>query len=76
MSNEYADTGEQDNSTKGLDSANAVEFCRTLRTQCEVFGSSTCVAMYQAPQAAYEVRFPRRINLQEVLLISMHPTAL
>jgi ABC-type multidrug transport system ATPase subunit len=44
-----------DNSTRGLDSANAVEFCRTLRTQSEVFGSTSCVAIYQAPQAAYEV---------------------
>ncbi|CAI6336236.1 unnamed protein product [Periconia digitata] len=44
-----------DNSTRGLDSANAVEFCRTLRTQCDIFGVSTCVAIYQAPQAAYEV---------------------
>lgn len=43
-----------DNSTRGLDSANAVEFCKTLRTQCDVFGASTCVAIYQAPQAAYE----------------------
>lgn len=45
-----------DNSTRGLDSANAVEFCKTLRTQCDVFKASTCVAIYQAPQAAYEVR--------------------
>lgn len=45
-----------DNSTRGLDSANAVEFCRTLRTQCDIFGSSTCVAIYQAPQAAFDVR--------------------
>ncbi|KAH7114293.1 ABC multidrug transporter [Dendryphion nanum] len=44
-----------DNSTRGLDSANAVEFCRTLRTQCDVFGASTCVAIYQAPQAAYNL---------------------
>lgn len=44
-----------DNSTRGLDSANAVEFCRTLRTQCDVFGSTSCVAIYQAPQSAYEV---------------------
>ncbi|KAF1993489.1 putative ABC multidrug transporter [Amniculicola lignicola CBS 123094] len=42
-----------DNSTRGVDSANAVEFCKTLRTQCDVFGASTCVAIYQAPQAAY-----------------------
>jgi len=44
-----------DNSTRGLDSANAIEFCKTLRTQCDVFSASTCVAIYQAPQAAYEV---------------------
>ncbi|KAL3457147.1 ABC-2 type transporter-domain-containing protein [Aspergillus heterothallicus] len=44
-----------DNSTRGLDSANAVEFCRTLRTQGDVFGVTSCVAIYQAPQAAYEL---------------------
>ncbi|KAF2450443.1 ABC multidrug transporter [Karstenula rhodostoma CBS 690.94] len=44
-----------DNSTRGLDSANAVEFCKTLRTQCDVFGSSTFVAIHQAPQAAYDL---------------------
>lgn len=44
-----------DNSTRGLDSANAVEFCRTLRTQCDVFGSTALVAIYQSPEAAYKV---------------------
>jgi ABC-type multidrug transport system ATPase subunit len=44
-----------DNSTRGLDSANAVEFCRTLRTQCDVFGSTAFVAIYQSPEAAYKV---------------------
>ncbi|KAF1971594.1 opaque-specific ABC transporter CDR3, partial [Bimuria novae-zelandiae CBS 107.79] len=44
-----------DNSTRGLDSANAVEFCKTLRTQCDVFGSTSFVAIYQAPQAAYDL---------------------
>ncbi|OBT90673.1 hypothetical protein VE02_00571 [Pseudogymnoascus sp. 03VT05] len=53
-----------DNSTRGLDSANSVEFCKTLRTQCDVFGASTCVAIYQAPQAAYEV-FDKVIVLYE-----------
>ncbi|KOS37184.1 hypothetical protein ACN38_g12039 [Penicillium nordicum] len=43
-----------DNSTRGLDSSNAVEFCRTLRMQCDVFDITSCVAIYQAPQAAYE----------------------
>lgn len=44
-----------DNSTRGLDSANAVEFCRTLRTQADVMGCTSCVAIYQAPQDAYDV---------------------
>jgi len=44
-----------DNSTRGLDSANAVEFCRTLRTQCDVFGSTAFVAIYQSPEAAYNL---------------------
>lgn len=44
-----------DNSTRGLDSANAVEFCRTLRTQADVMGCTSFVAIYQAPQDAYEV---------------------
>ncbi|KAH7390477.1 putative ABC multidrug transporter [Pyrenochaeta sp. MPI-SDFR-AT-0127] len=44
-----------DNSTRGLDSANAVEFCRTLRTQCDIFGSVALVAIYQSPQAAYNL---------------------
>ncbi|TLS30035.1 hypothetical protein PpBr36_02249 [Pyricularia pennisetigena] len=45
-----------DNSTRGFDSANAVEFCKTLRTQAKVFGSTACVAIYQAPQGAYDIK--------------------
>lgn len=44
-----------DNSTRGLDSANAIEFCKTLRMQSDINGTTACVAIYQAPQAAYEV---------------------
>ncbi|KAF6817466.1 ABC multidrug transporter [Colletotrichum sojae] len=44
-----------DNSTRGLDSANAIEFCRTLRMQADIFRCSSCVAIYQAPQEAYDV---------------------
>ncbi|TQN67413.1 ZEB2-regulated ABC transporter 1, partial [Colletotrichum shisoi] len=44
-----------DNSTRGLDSANALEFCRTLRTQADVMGSTSCVAIYQASQDAYNM---------------------
>lgn len=44
-----------DNSTRGLDSANAVEFCRTLKVAAELAGATMLVALYQAPQAAYDV---------------------
>jgi ATP-binding cassette, subfamily G (WHITE), member 2, PDR len=44
-----------DKSTRGLDSANAVEFCRTLRTQADVMGFSSRVAIYQAPQPAIDL---------------------
>lgn len=53
-----------DNSTRGLDSANAIEFCRTLRTETEVSGSTAAVAIYQAPQAAYDI-FDKAIVLYE-----------
>lgn len=44
-----------DNSTRGLDSANAVEFCKTLKLQSEIFGSTAVVSIYQAPQTAYDL---------------------
>ena len=44
-----------DNSTRGLDSANAVEFCKTLRLSTDLMGAAACVAIYQAPQAAYDL---------------------
>jgi ATP-binding cassette, subfamily G (WHITE), member 2, PDR len=44
-----------DNSTRGLDSANAIEFCKTLRLQSELFGSTACVSIYQSPQSAYDM---------------------
>lgn len=53
-----------DNSTRGLDSANAVEFCKTLRLSSEFFGSTAMVAIYQAPQAAYDL-FDKAIVLYE-----------
>jgi len=43
-----------DNSTRGLDSANAIEFCRTLRMASDLAGTVACVAIYQAPGAAYD----------------------
>ncbi|KAK1754275.1 ABC-2 type transporter-domain-containing protein [Echria macrotheca] len=53
-----------DNSTRGLDSANAIEFCRNLRLQTEVFGSTACVSIYQAPQSAYDL-FDKAVVLYE-----------
>ncbi|KKY15173.1 putative abc-2 type transporter [Diplodia seriata] len=44
-----------DNSTRGLDSANALEFCRNLRVQAEYLGVSACVAIYQASQNVYDI---------------------
>lgn len=44
-----------DNSTRGLDSANAIEFCKTLRQSTDLMGATACVAIYQAPGAAYDI---------------------
>ncbi|KAF2734272.1 putative multidrug resistance ABC transporter [Polyplosphaeria fusca] len=53
-----------DNSTRGLDSANAIEFCKTLRMQSQINGTTACVAIYQAPQAAYDL-FDKALVLYE-----------
>ena len=53
-----------DNSTRGLDSANAIEFCKTVRLSTELNGSVACVAIYQAPGAAYDV-FDKALVLYE-----------
>ena len=53
-----------DNSTRGLDSANAIEFCRTLRMQTQMFGSTACVSIYQSPQSAYDL-FDKAVVLYE-----------
>ncbi|KAK2775830.1 hypothetical protein FQN53_002962 [Emmonsiellopsis sp. PD_33] len=44
-----------DNSTRGLDSSNSLSLVQTLRTQSDIFGATSCVSIYQAPQAAYEL---------------------
>ena len=44
-----------DNSTRGLDSANAIEFVRNLRISAEYLGTTSAVAIYQAPQSAYDL---------------------
>ena len=53
-----------DNSTRGLDSANAVEFCKTLRLQSKLFGQTVAVSIYQAPQSAYDL-FDKVVLLYE-----------
>lgn len=42
-----------DNSTRGLDSATAVEFVKTLRDSADIFGVTTAVAVYQASEDMY-----------------------
>ncbi|KAK0709208.1 ABC-2 type transporter-domain-containing protein [Lasiosphaeria miniovina] len=53
-----------DNSTRGLDSANALEFCKTLRLSTELFESTACVSIYQSSQSAYDL-FDKAIVLYE-----------
>ena len=52
-----------DNSTRGLDSANALEFCKNLRLMSDYTGTTACVAIYQASQNAYDVRRPQSMLL-------------
>lgn len=44
-----------DNSTRGLDSATALECIQTLRTSTDLTGASAVVTLYQASQSIYEV---------------------
>ncbi|KAI9650739.1 Multidrug resistance protein [Ciborinia camelliae] len=44
-----------DNSTRGLDSATALEFVKTLRNSTELTGSTAVVAIYQASQSIYDL---------------------
>ncbi|KIW94662.1 uncharacterized protein Z519_04639 [Cladophialophora bantiana CBS 173.52] len=53
-----------DNSTRGLDSATALQFIKTLRLSTEVAGTTTLVAIYQASQAVYDV-FDKVVLLYE-----------
>lgn len=46
-----------DNSTRGLDSGNAINFCRHLHLQADLLDVTSVVSLYQAPQAAYDVSF-------------------
>lgn len=61
-------------STRGLDSANAIEFCKTLRLQSELFGQTCAVSMYQAPQSAYDL-FDKTMVLYEGRQIYFGPAS-
>ncbi|KAJ6016384.1 hypothetical protein N7540_010975 [Penicillium herquei] len=62
-----------DNSTRGLDSANALEFCRTLNLMARYAGATVAVAIYQASQSAYDV-FDKVTVLYEGRQIYFGPT--
>ncbi|GAA5859087.1 hypothetical protein JCM8547_003998 [Rhodosporidiobolus lusitaniae] len=53
-----------DNSTRGLDSATAVSFCRSIKASLNLSSGAAAVAIYQAPQPAYDV-FDKVIVLYE-----------
>ncbi|GAB1196369.1 hypothetical protein APSETT444_005638 [Aspergillus pseudonomiae] len=59
-----APMGAWDNSTRGLDSASALEFVKALRLSSNLVGTSHAVAIYQASQAIYDV-FDKAIVLYE-----------
>ncbi|KAF7349230.1 hypothetical protein MSAN_01712400 [Mycena sanguinolenta] len=62
-----------DNSTRGLDSATALDFIRTLRLSTQVTGSTCLVAIYQASQSAYDL-FDKVVVLYEGRQIYFGPT--
>ena len=47
-----------DNSTRGLDSVNALQFVKTLKRTSNARGSAAVVSLYQASQDMYNVRLP------------------
>ncbi|PYH99374.1 hypothetical protein BO71DRAFT_369301 [Aspergillus ellipticus CBS 707.79] len=59
-----APVGAWDNSTRGLDSASALDFVRALRNSSNLSGTCHAVAIYQASQAIYDV-FDKAIVLYE-----------
>ena len=53
-----------DNSTRGLDSATALEFVKTLRLSTSLSGATAAVAIYQASQSIYDI-FDKVVVLYE-----------
>ncbi|KAK4497290.1 hypothetical protein PRZ48_011740 [Zasmidium cellare] len=56
--------GAWDNSTRGLDSATALTFVKSLRQTADLIGTSHAVAIYQASQAIYDL-FDKAVVLYE-----------
>jgi ATP-binding cassette subfamily G (WHITE) protein 2 (PDR) len=59
-----------DNSTRGLDSATALEFVKTLRRSTNLSGTTAIVAIYQASQSAYDVSLPHLLREFDQTVIS------
>lgn len=57
-----------DNSTRGLDSATALQFVKTLRQATSLTASTAVVAIYQASQDAYDVSRTVDPNSAELLI--------
>ena len=53
-----------DNSTRGLDSATALTFVKSLRLTADLIGSAHAIAIYQASQAIYDL-FDKAVVLYE-----------
>ncbi|KAL4969198.1 ABC-2 type transporter-domain-containing protein [Aspergillus stella-maris] len=64
-----------DNSTRGLDSASALEFAKALRVSANVAGTCHAVAIYQASQAIYDI-FDKAVVLYEGREIYFGPCSL
>ncbi|KAL4925873.1 ABC-2 type transporter-domain-containing protein [Aspergillus undulatus] len=70
-----APVGAWDNSTRGLDSASALEFAKALRVSANVAGTCHAVAIYQASQAIYDI-FDKAVVLYEGREIYFGPCSL
>ena len=62
-----------DNSTRGLDSATALEFVKTLRISTSLSRATAAVAIYQASQSIYDI-FDKVVVLYEGRQIFFGPT--
>lgn len=51
-----------DNSTRGLDSSNALEFIKTVRVASKTTGSVAIVSLYQASQNIYNVSYTIHVS--------------